>query len=117
MYHIQNNFYTIACSISPSCTPPTPYSELCRFSLELFYPHKLLDFVDHCVLFQLMKISSQTQSLYNFESLSLKHVQDSRIVHLTVLAPNSVSECLTKAIPLMHANNISIHGTWILMLM
>ena len=59
----------------------------CRQILENIYQHELLNFVDQCV-FKMFMIFSFTKFklVYSFESLSLKPMQGTGVVHFTLLA-------------------------------
>ena len=61
------------------------------FFCDFFCQHKFFGFVDQYVFEMFITFFSQNSKLeFCFESLSLKHVQGSRVVHFTMLAPNLV---------------------------
>ena len=80
---ILSRFQTIACSILPSFTPLAPSSKYVNFSWTTICRHKLPMCFFKCMNF----FFTYSKLVYTFESLALKPMQGSRVVHLTVLAP------------------------------
>ena len=96
IYHILRKYITITYSIWPLAHLLAPSSKICRLSLKKIpFHNRLIDFVYQYGIQMFMNFSQNSKLVYSLESLLHKHVQGLRVLHFTVLPPNSTRRQLT----------------------